>query len=221
MKPPVGAPRVRDYLTMLRNSWILIFTAMAVSAGVGYLTWHTAEPVYQSSAKLFVISPGSATTLDAYFGQLTAVSRAATYQQLAHSDQVTTRTIEQAGLAVAPNELAARINVAPTNSALLDVTVTGTDPDETRQVAKSVAANMVDLSRTLSTVDTTDTELVLVDDAGPAQRQGSARQSIIGATALGLALGIVFASAWALLADKLLGRGQVGRVVGEAAERNG
>jgi capsular polysaccharide biosynthesis protein len=221
MRPPSGVPLVRDYLTILRNGWIVIVCATLVSAGVGVLSWRTATPLYQSSAKVMVISPGSATTLDAYYGQQTALSRAATFQQLARSSQVTLRTIEQLGLAETSDELAPSITVPPTNSALLDVVVTGTDKDRTHDVAKSVVANMIALSRQMASVDTVDTELVLVDDAGPAQRQGSIWQTILAAAALGLILSVVLISARELLTDRLLGRGQVDRVVGEAAaERN-
>lgn len=221
MKPPAFAPRIRDYLTILRDGWIVILLATVVSAGVGFLHWQIASPVYTSTAKLFVIAPGSATTLDAYYGELIVVPRASTYQQLAHSSQVTSRTIEQLGLPETSEELAAHIAVPPTGSALLDVVVSGTDPHRTQEVASAVAANMVALSREIAAVDTVNTELVLVDDASPAQRQGSMWKSILTATVLGFALSIVLISARGLLEDRLLARGQVDRVVGEAtAERN-
>jgi capsular polysaccharide biosynthesis protein len=221
MKSPAGAPRIRDYLMILRDGWVVILCATLVSAGVGFLCWRFASPVYVSSAKLFVTAPGSATTLDAYYGELIAVPRAATYQQLARSSQVTSRTIEQLGLAETSEELAANITVPPTTSVLLDVVVTGTDAQRTQEVASAVAANMISLSREIASVDTVNTQLMLVDDAGPAQRQGSMWMSILIATAIGLVLGIVSISARGLLEDRLLARGQVDHVVGEtAAERN-
>ncbi|HKP40997.1 YveK family protein [Mycobacterium sp.] len=221
MRPPSGAPRIRDYLTILRDGWVVILCATLVSAGVGFFQWRIASPVYVSTAKLFVVTPGSATTLDAYYGELTAEPRAATFQQLARSSQVTSRTIEQLGLPETAEELAAHIIVPPTNSALFDVVVTGTDAQRTQEVASSVAANMISLSREMASVDTVHTELVLVDDASPAQRQGSMWKNILTATLLGFALSIVLISARGLLEDRLLGRGQVDRVVGEAtAERN-
>jgi hypothetical protein len=79
---------------------------------------------------------------------------------------------------------------------------------------------MVALSKEMAAVDTVGTELVSVDDASPAQRQGSMWKSILTATALGFVLSIVLISARGLLEDRLLARGQVDRVVGEAtAER--
>jgi capsular polysaccharide biosynthesis protein len=220
VKSPSGVPRLRDYAQIVRSGWIVILCATALSAGIGWLGWQTAKPVYQASTTLFVITPGSATPLDAYYGQLTAVSRVQTYQQLAQSSQVTSRTIDQLGLAETTEELAAQISVAPTTSALLDVVVTGTDAERTQEIANAVGANMVELSRQLAAVDTADTELVMVDGAGLATRQGSAWLSVITATGLGFALSLVAVCALGLVADRLLARGEVGRVVGEAvAER--
>lgn len=216
----MGVPRLRDYTRIVRSGWIVILCATALSAGIGWLGWQTSKPVYQASTTLFVITPGSATPLDAYYGQLTAVSRVQTYQQLAQSSQVTSRIIDQLGLAETTEELAAQISVAPTTSALLDVVVTGADPEPTQEIANAVGANMVELSRQLAAVDTADTELVMVDEAGLATRQGTAWRSVIAAIALGFALSVVAVSARALVADRLLARGEVGRVVGEAvAER--
>lgn len=218
MKSPPGVPRLRDYARIVMSSWIVVLCATALSAGIGWLSWQTSTATYQSSTTLFVITPGSATTLDAYYGQLTAVSRVQTYQQLATSSQVTSRTIDQLGLAETTEELAAQISVAPTaTSALFDVVVTGTDPARTQEIAGAVGANMVDLSRQLAAVDTATTELVMVDGASLAARQGSAWRSILAATALGFALSVVLVCAHGVIVDRLLARGEVDRVVGGAA----
>lgn len=218
MKPPAGVPRVRDYARMVASNWIVVLGATVLSAGIGWLGWHTSAPIYQSSTTLFVITPGSATTLDAYYGQLTAVPRVQTYQQLATSSQVTSRTIDELGLAETTEELAAQISVAPpTNSALFDVVVTGTDPVRTQEIADTVGANMVELSRQLAAVDTATTELVMVDGAGLAARQGTIWRSILMATVLGFALSVFLVCTHGLIVDIVLARGEVDRVVGGAA----
>src|SRR6185295_7513758 len=99
-------------------------------------------------------------------------------QLLAHSNRVTQRTIDQLGLAETTNELAARISIPPTATPLLNIVVTGADPEDTRRVAEGVTASLIAVSHEMAQVDTAGTELVQVDDAGPAQRQGSAAKSI-------------------------------------------
>jgi capsular polysaccharide biosynthesis protein len=209
-------PRLRDYLQMLRNGWIVILAATALSVGAGWMAWQTAAPVYSSTARVFATTKGSATPVDAYYGHLNSVSRTLTIQSLARSPQVTMRTIDQLGLDVTPGELAARIAVGVNTSALMDVVVTGGDPTTTRRTANAVAANLMQLTREMGGIDTSNVDLVLVDSAGPAERVGSAWQFMIHAGLLGLAISAVLVLAYGLVRNKVLGKGHVDRVVDEA-----
>jgi capsular polysaccharide biosynthesis protein len=116
------------------------------------------------------------------------------------------------GLASTTDELAAQITVLPTGSAVFDVTVTGTDPERTRQIADAVTGNLIGVSQQMAKVDTSATDLVQVDKAAPAHRLGSMWQSIVQAVAVGVFLAIVLVIAVALVQDRLLGRRQVGRI---------
>jgi capsular polysaccharide biosynthesis protein len=207
---------LRDYVQMLRNGWIVILAATALSVGAGWVAWQTENPVYQSTARVFATTKGSATPVDAYYGHLNSVSRTLTIQNLARSPQVTTRTIDQLGLDATPGELASHITVAVTTSALMDVMVTGDDPTLTRRTANAVAANLMQLTREMGGLDTSNVDLVLVDSAGPAERIGSMWQFMIQAGALGLAISIFLVLAYGLVRNKVLDKGHVDRVVDEA-----
>jgi capsular polysaccharide biosynthesis protein len=216
MRPPARVPRVRDYLHLLRNGWIVILCATALSVGAGWMAWQTADPVYQSTARVFATTKGSATPVDAYYGHLNSVSRTLTIQSLARSPQITMRTIDQLGLEDTPGDLAARIAVGVKNSALMDIVVTGGDPTLTRRTANAVAANLMQLTREMGGVDTSNVDLALVDSAGPGERVGSMWQFMWHAGALGLAISVVLVLAYGLVTNKLLGKGHVDRVVDEA-----
>jgi capsular polysaccharide biosynthesis protein len=207
---------MRDYLHMLRNGWIVILAATALSVGAGWVAWETADPVYGSTAKVFATTRGSATPVDAYYGHLNSVSRTLTIQSLARSPQVTMRTIDQLGLQDTPGGLASRVTVGVTTSALMDVQVTGNDPTLTRRTANAVAANLMQLTREMGGLDTSNVDLVLVDSAGPAIRLGSMWQFMWHAGALGLALSAVLVLAYGLVTNKLLGKGHVDHIVEEA-----
>ncbi|SEH91029.1 Capsular polysaccharide biosynthesis protein [Mycolicibacterium rutilum] len=213
MKSPAFVPRVRDYLRILAGGWLIILCATILSGLAGWLHWYAGPPLYQATTKLFVITPGNATTIDAYYGQLNAAMRAPTYLELARSGQVTTRTIEQLGLAETPDELAARISVLPDTQVLLDVSVMGTDPQRAKETAEAVADNMVALSKQLATVETADTELVTVDDGATVARPGSMSTMVAEAAAVGLAVSALLVLAVGLVRDTLLDRRQVGRVI--------
>jgi capsular polysaccharide biosynthesis protein len=221
VRPPPNAPRVRDYLNLLRRGWIVILCATALSAGAGWVAWMTTEPVYDSTARVFATTPGGATPLDAYHGHLSSVSRTITFQQLARSPQVTMRTIEQLDLDDRPSQLASRILVKVKDSAMIDVVVTGRDADLTQATANAVAENLVALSRQMSQVDTGSAELILVDAADPSVRRGSMWQVILPGGLLGLAISSVFVLGYGLVRDKLVGKGHIHHVVDEAIAGKG
>lgn len=220
MRPPAHVPRVRDYLRLMYNGAIVILCATVLSVGAGWLAWQTATPVYASTARVFVKTPGSATPLDAHYGHLNSVARTLTFQQLARSPQVTLRTINQLGLEENPgNPLANRITVRVKESAVMDVVVTGDDPELTRSTADAVVTNLVVLSKQMRAVDTSSPELVLVDAAGPAGRQESIWDYLIPAAGFGFALSALLVLGYGLLRDRVLGKKHIDHVLDEAAAK--
>jgi capsular polysaccharide biosynthesis protein len=209
-------PRVRDYLYLLRNGAIVILAATALSVGAGWIAWETSDAVYSSTARAFATTRGSATPLDAYYGHLNSVSRTLTIQRLARSPQITVRTVDQLGLPDTPDGLGSRITIGVTNSALMEIQVTGDDPTLTRRTTNAVAANLMQLTREMGGVDTSNVELTIVDSAGPAERVGSMWQFMLHAGLLGLTLSTILVLGYGLLRNKLLGKGDVDRVVDEA-----
>jgi capsular polysaccharide biosynthesis protein len=217
MIPPKDAPKLRDYGHILRRHWLVLLCAVVLSTGTGWVSWHERTPIYEANALVLITAPGDATTLDAIYGQIVAESRILSYQLLARSNRVTQRTIDQLDLAETTDGLAARISIAPTSTPLLNITVTGTDPEDTRRVADGVTASLTAVSHEMAQVDTAGTELVQVDQAGPAKRQGSLTESMIEAGVLGFVVSFFLVLAWGLIEDRLLGRRQLERVVDDAA----
>ena len=213
MIPPADAPRLGDYARIVGRGWLVIVCATVLSIGMGWLAWQTTTPVYDSSSRVVVKSIGDATPLDAFYGQATAESRVLTYQYLARSARVTGPTVDQLQLPQTIDELAGRISITPTLTPVLDIVVKGTDPDETREVANAVTANLIAVSSELAKVDGGGTELVLVDEAGTPKREGSLVRNLVEAGVVGLLISVVLVLAWGLVQDQLLGRRQLGRVV--------
>jgi capsular polysaccharide biosynthesis protein len=211
--PPADAPALRDYLQILGRGWLVVLCATVLSTGMGWFSWNNATPIYDSSTKVLIRSTGNATPLDALYGQINAESRVITYQYLARSARVTGPTVDQLDLAQTIQDLAGRISITPSLTPVLDIVVKGTDPDETRKVANAVTANLIAVSGELAKVDGGGTELVLVDEAGPAKREGSLTQELVRAGVLGFVMSLVLVLAWGLLEDRLLGRRQLGRAV--------
>jgi capsular polysaccharide biosynthesis protein len=212
MRPPDRVPRPRDYLSLLAQGWIIIVCATLLSAGMGWLASHR---VYQSSSRVFEVTPGGATSEDAYYGNLSSQSRTLTFQQLAKSSLITKRIIDRLGLHKTPDELAKNITVAGAEGTLLTVVVYGDDPNVTRATADAVTTEMIVLSRELAAVDTSAPELVLVDPAGPAVRSGTPYQYPLLGGALGLVLSAVLVIARGLVRENVTGRSQAAHIVAE------
>lgn len=203
---------------MLLGGWFIVVLATAGSAGIGWVSWQTMKPVYQSSSTVLITSPGAATTFDAFYGQLNSASRSLTFQILARSEQVTSRTIEQLGLSDSTDGLAGRISIPPIASTMFNVVVAGTDPDETRRTAQAVTDNLIAVQRQLSTIDGSSAELTQLDAAGAATRVGSMWRTIGQAAALGFVFSTLLTLACSVYRGRLLTRRQLGRVVSEAAD---
>jgi capsular polysaccharide biosynthesis protein len=216
VKPPTRVPRVRDYLQLLKGGWIVIVCATALSAGAGWLARETAPATYQATTRVFVVTPGGAEVVDAYYGNLSAEMRALTVQQLVRSTQVTKRTVDQLRLSQTPQELAGHIT-ASVQKALVQIDVTGYDPEQTRAAANGITSNLIQLSREMSNLDTAAGDVVLVDAAtGVSDQRGALVGVLLLGGSLGLALSMVLLIAHGLATDRVLTRNQVGHIADEA-----
>jgi capsular polysaccharide biosynthesis protein len=216
VKPPSQVPRVRDYLQLLTDGWIVIVCATALSAGGGWLARETTPATYQATTRVFVVTPGGAEVVDAYYGNISAEMRANTVQQLVRSSQVTKRTVDQLHLSETPQELAGR-TTASAQKALVEIDVTGYDPELTRAAANGVTSNLIQLSREMSSLDTAAGDIVLVDAAtGASNQRGSLSGVLLLGGSLGLALSMVLVIARGLAKDRVLSRNHVGHIADEA-----
>jgi capsular polysaccharide biosynthesis protein len=213
VKPPANVPRLRDYLQLLKDGWIVIVCATALSVGAGWLARQTTDPVYQATTRVFAVTSGGAEVTDAYYGNFTAMAWALNYPQLARSPQVTMRTIEQLGLHQTPADLASHITVGVAN-ALIEIDVTGTDPNVTRDTANVVTYSLIQLTREIQELDTAGTDLVLVDAANSvSDKRGPLARFLVLGGVFGLALSTLLVIAHGLLRDSVLGRDHVGHIV--------
>ncbi|MBJ7339084.1 hypothetical protein [Mycolicibacterium sp.] len=221
MRPPPGVPRVAEYLRILGRSWLVIACATLLSGGAGWWVWHNQRDVY-ADVSFFVVTSAGAQPLDAQYGNVSALSKTITYQTLVKSNQITERTLAEMKSTQTPAELAKRVTIGipEANSVLLDMRISGKDPDETRDTANALARTMVTLSREIESIDTGDTNLVLVDPAtGVSDGRGPMWKEIVMAAALGGALSAVLILAIGLAGGSVLDRRQIGHIVDEATGR--
>ena len=224
MKPPKQVPRAADYLQMLRDSWIVIVCATVLSVGAGWLARQTSEPVYQATTRVMVVTPGGAVVSDVWFGNMAAMARAFSIQQLTQNPQVAKRTIDQLGLHKTPAELTKNIT-AVLHSTVLEIYVKGDKGDDaelTRNIANSVTFNLLRLSREMADLDKSDSDLVLIDAAsGVSDRRSPLTRYLLLGGLIGLGLSVVAVITLGLRRDKVLGERHIAHIIDETvAGRN-
>jgi capsular polysaccharide biosynthesis protein len=224
MKPPKKVPRAGDYLQMLRDGWIVIVCATVLSVGAGWLARQTSAPVYHATTRIIVVTPSGADVTEAWLGNVSAMARALSIQQLAQNPQVAKRTIDQLGLHKTPAQLSKNIT-ALVHSAMLEIDVKGDKGDDaalTRNTANSVTFNLLQLAREMADLDKSGTDVVLIDTAsGASDGRRSLTQYLLLGGLLGLVLSVVGVVAADVTRDKVLGERHIAHIVDETvAGRN-
>jgi capsular polysaccharide biosynthesis protein len=213
VRPPRDAPQIRDYGNLLARYWIIVVLATVLSAGAGWLVWHH-ERNYVASIKFLVVTPGGAQPFDAFYGNLTAMSRTLTYESLAHNPKVLQQTEDELGADRGGQTLVKGITVVPSTSAVFDVLVAAAEPEAAKNAANTLARNMVAASAELQKADPEAAGLVLVDQANDvADARGSATSVMITGALLGLISSVVLVLAYGLVLGSVDNRRQVAHIV--------
>lgn len=194
MIAPTGVPTLKDYGRILLSGWVLILVAGLLSAAVAWLATSLVEPSYTAAARVFVTAPGSPSPKNSLDGNRGSLVRVESYVQLATGEQVLRRVIASQDLPIEPAELKQDITAVPSpGSALIEITVVNSDAEVARDVANSVAVNLIQLVREIDLgADGPASELTLVDAATtPGSPTGPVRTSN---ALLGACMGVVLAS---------------------------
>ncbi len=201
---------------MLSRGWLVILCATVLSAGATECAQLFRKPEYVASAQLFAVVPGDAGVRSAYEGDRGATVRMTSYAQLATSEVVTRRTIDDVHLNTTPSKLADCISVELVpKSALINIQVTGHNADTSVQTVNALARNLVSISQEVEWSDSgPGAELVPVDAAVSAhQSRGSLPRNLGLGAAIGLALSCLLVLAREVARSIVLDLNQLNHVV--------
>lgn len=138
---------LRDYLRILHKNWILItaLSLFGVIAGAGASLIMT--PKYQASTELYVSVRGEAQGIsDLAQGSSIARQSVSTYAAIATTDSVLGPAIKELNLDLTSEELASRVqSSAPENQSLVILTVTGSDAQQTANIANAVGKSLKEI----------------------------------------------------------------------------
>lgn len=217
MIAPVDAPTLKDYGRMLVRGWTLILAATVLSAAAAWAASFLVEPTYTAVSRVFVTTPGPPSTRASLDGNRAALVRVESYVELVTGEQVLRRVIVQQGLTVTPDELANAITVTPSpGSALIGISVVDADPEAARDIANSVAVQLIGLTDEIDIgADGPVSQMALVD-AAIAPDSATSPQPIgnmmLGA-GMGAALAAVLVLGWGIARNSIDHRDQVENIV--------
>ncbi|WP_232079680.1 polysaccharide biosynthesis tyrosine autokinase [Mycolicibacterium parafortuitum] len=143
---------VQDSLQILRDRWkiILVTTILVMAAALVYSL--TIAPSYQASTRLFVSTTSDGNNTQSNDGGLFAQRRVLSYVELLTGDVVAQRTVDTLGLDMSASDLKRKIEAtAPTDTVLIDVTVTDTSATRARDIANTVSDEFAIMAAGLET----------------------------------------------------------------------
>ncbi len=138
---------LQDYLRIFRRSWVLILviTLLTTVAAAGWTLTRT--PEYQSKSRLFV----SVRTGDASVGEMAQGTNFARQAVTSYVDVVNTSIVmdavaEELGNGMTAGQISSRVSASsPTNSVLIDISATNSDPELAAEIANTTSSVFVDV----------------------------------------------------------------------------
>lgn len=132
---------LREYLRVLRRQWVVVVVGVLLGAAVGVVLIVRATPLYSSTARLFVSTPGGdSANAQMYQGGLFSQQRVKSYADLIKGSTVAERVLLRLGSDESPTVLMTQISAtADPDSVILRVTATDADPLRAQQLAQTTA----------------------------------------------------------------------------------
>lgn len=134
---------LRDYIRLLRKSWILILVLVLVGVAAAAVFSIVKTPSYSASSKVFVSSQGASNTSDLVQGNSFTTQRVTTYAQLVSTPIVLLPVIASLGLKTSETALSSEIvaSVALATS-IIEITVTDNDPVRAADIANATSQSL-------------------------------------------------------------------------------
>ncbi len=145
---------LRDYIRILRKSWVLIvlLTLVAVAAAAAYSIVQT--PKYSATTRVFVSSQSADSTSELLQGSSFTQGRVKTYSSLVTTPIVLLPVIAKLGLSITAEQLAERVNgAAQLDTTLIEITVTDVDPVVAANIANATSQSLTAVVEKIETTE--------------------------------------------------------------------
>lgn len=191
---------LRDYIHILRKYAVLIVIATLLGVGTAAVWSLTREPIYRTSATVYVSTTSGETVAELQQGQTFTQSRVATYAALSEKPVVVDPVITQLDLDTTASSLASRIESSAEQGTNL-ITITVSDPDPTRaaDIANALADSLTTTVESLDTLqgqETSPVRLTRVESALPPSQAASPNFAVN--LAIGFLVGVIVGAGTAM-----------------------
>lgn len=213
-----SALELKDYLRILRRSWILI----AASASLGIATAGAASffvaPTYTSEIKLFVALQNSQSVSELQQGSVFAQARIQSYVETVKTPLVLQPVVDSLGLETSSERLSESILASSDiNTVLIGIRVNHESPVQAAAIAQAVGSSLVKTVDELERPSAGDTSPVRLSIVTPAKTPTSPSAPNVGMNlmlgfAVGLGLGFGAAVLRTLTDTRLRGNADLRRV---------
>ncbi len=186
---------IRDYLRMLRRGWPVVLALAAVFLGVAALYVAVTPKVYQATAVLYVTTNDPASVTDLQLGAQFSANAITTYADIIDSVAVLGPVATGLRPQVSPDTVLSMVSAsARPQTSLIDITATGTDPQQVQAIA---AATAVSATRILPALETSQSgqSLIRIQQIRPATQPSqpispNVKRILVLGFVVGLCLGL-------------------------------
>lgn len=194
---------LQDYLVIFRKNWVVIVICTLVAAGLSVAWTLTRTPTYEATTQLYVsVRTADSSSSDLYQGSNYAQQAVASYVDVVTTSVVLDEVISELGLDLTAAELADEINAStPTNTVLINITVSDSDPSQSALIANTVGSVFIDLvenqlekpadnSPARVQIDTVEPAIAPISPASPSMPKNIALGLICG-VAIGIGIAVL------------------------------
>lgn len=205
---------LRDYIRILRQSWVLIVLLTLLGLAAGVLLSIAQTPKFSSSAKVFVSTSNGGTIGEIQQGSTFTQQRVTTYADLTTTPIVLLPVIAELQLDSTSEELARDVTaVIVPDTTLIEITVVDEDPALAAEVATAISESLTTVVESIETTGTGEADaegqpvtaspvsLTLVQHAAVPQKPVS--PNVVLNIALGGLIGLVLGVGAAVLRETL------------------
>lgn len=185
---------LREYIQILRQSWVVILAAVVVGILGGGLLSLAATPEYSSTTSVFVSIQTSATNSGAELNQGSTYvqNQIKSFAQVATTDAVLQPVIDDLDLSATVASLAKRITAnAPLDTVIIDLSVTDASPSESAAIANSLAEHLIETVERLSKPDGGESPVKMTSVSPALEPTQASSPNIRLNLAIGFLLGLI------------------------------